>query len=157
MSKTFKTLLLVLLAVIAIQTVAVVSLYRRNAQMGKKMTRGCVIGNPRFAWNSLPPKSRAELISALIYVEMIFENQTLPECLQQLSDRTSDLIGRGLSSSIGAPGDLRTYFEHRISMRFKETTLGEILKHLGEAFGATIELTEYCIYATYGKPEEKKP
>ena len=157
MNRTFKIILVVLLSALIAQTIAVEVVYSRNAQMGKKMTRGCVIGNPRFAWNSLPPKSRAELTSALIYDEMIFENQTLPECLQQLSDRTSDLIGRGLSSSIWAPGDLRTFFEHRISMRFKETPLGEILKHLGEAFGATIELTEYGIYATYGKPEEKKP
>jgi hypothetical protein len=157
MNKLFKIILLVLLALVVVHSIAIVVVYRRNAQMATKAVRGVVIGHPRFAWNSLPPKSRAEFLSALIYDEMTFDNQTLSDCLQQLSNRTSELTGKGLSSSIWSDGDSRSCFDRRISLKFKDITLGEILKHLGNAFDATIEMNEYGIYATFGKPREKKP
>jgi hypothetical protein len=160
MNRTVKTLLLSLLVVVVAGFVyrvcTVAMLYRQNEQMAKKLTRGCVIRNPRFAWQSLPPKNRAELLSVLIYDEMVFENQTLSDCLQQLSDRTSELTGRGLSSSIFGPGDSHACFDRRISLKFKDITLGEILKHLGNAFDATIEVTEQGIIARFGKAEAKK-
>jgi|APCry1669189000_1035189.scaffolds.fasta_scaffold18198_4 hypothetical protein len=161
MNRTVKTLLLSLLVVVVAGFVyrvcTVAMLYRQNEQMAKKLNRCCLIQNPRFAWQSLPPKTRAELLSVLIYDEMVFENQTLSDCLQQLSDRTSELTGRGLSSSIFGPGDSHACFDRRISLKFKDITLGEILKYLGDASDSTIELNEYGIRATYGKPPEKKP
>jgi hypothetical protein len=88
---------------------------------------------------------------------MIFDNQTLPECLKQLSDKTYGILGKGFSYSIrGAEGVLGLP-DSRISLRLKQTTFHEILKALGEATGATIEVTEYGVQATYGKPKEKKP
>lgn len=56
-----------------------------------------------MAWESISLKDRVKRVSSLRFDEMIFENQTLPECLQQLSDRTSDIIGRGVSFSIYGP------------------------------------------------------
>ena len=37
----------------------------------------------------------------------------------------------------------------------RNVTFREVLKALGEASGATIEVTEYGVQATYGKPGEK--
>ena len=110
-----------------------------------------------MAWESNSLKERVKRVSSLRFDEMIFESQTLPECLQQLSDRTNDIIGRGVSFSIYGPPGNDDERARRISLKFKDITFQEILKYLGDASGATIVLNEYGVRATYGKPEEKKP
>lgn len=155
MNKTFKILLVVLLTVIVVHAVAVVVLYRRNEQLAKSLRDSTVVKAP-VAWEVIPLKDRVKRVSALRFDEMIFENQTLSECLQQLSDRTSDLIGRGISFSIYGPPGSDDERARRISLRFKGATFQEILKYLGYASGSTIELNEYGVRATYGKPMGKK-
>ncbi len=157
MTKNFKILLLVLLTVIAVESVALGVLYRGNAQLAGKLPVDHVIACPRFDWSILSPKTCVELVSALRFDEMIFDNQTLPECLKQLSEKTHDILGKGFSFSIKGPEGVLGLPDSRISLRLKETTFHEILKALGKATGATIEVTEYGVQATYGKPQENKP
>jgi len=157
MNKTFKILLLVLLAVIVVQSIGAVVVYRRNIQLARKPRAALVIADPRFDWSVLSPKTCVELVSALRFDEMIFDKQTLPECLKQLSDKTYGILGKGFSFSIKGPEGVLGLPDSRISLRLKETTFHEILKALGEATGATLEVTEYGVQATYGKPKEKKP
>ena len=139
MSRTFKILLVVLLAVIVVQSIAVAVLYRRNAQLIEKPPQHIVIG----------------MFSAVIVDEMNFDHLTLLECLKKLDSRAG-LLGVGhiqIKVPAGSGGDV----ERRVSLKFKDTTSGEILKALEKAFGVRIEITPICIYATYGKPVEKKP
>jgi len=157
MSKTLKILLMVLLAGVAIESVAIGVLYRRNMQLARKPPVAHVIAYPRFDWSVLSPKTCVELVSALRFDEMIFDNQTLAECLKQLSEKTYGILGKGFSFSIKGPEGVLGLPDLRISLRLKQTTFHEILKALGEATGATIEVTEYGVQATYGKPPEKKP
>jgi hypothetical protein len=157
MNKTFKILLLVLLAVIVVQSIGTVVVYRRNIQLARKPRAVLVMADPRFDWSVLSPKTCVELVSALKFDEMIFDKQTLPECLKQLSDKTYGILGKGFSFSIRGAEGVRNFPDSRISLRLKQTTFHEILKALGEATGATLEVTEYGVQATYGKPKEKKP
>jgi hypothetical protein len=157
MNKTFKILLLVLLAGVVIESVAIGVLYRRNMQLARKPPVTHVIAYPRFDWSILSPKTCVELVSALRFDEMIFDKQTLPECLKQLSDKTYGILGKGFSFSIKGPEGILDLPDSRISLKLKETTFHEILKALGGATGATLEVTEYGVQATYGKPKEKKP
>jgi hypothetical protein len=156
MNKTFKILLLVLLAVIVVQSIGTVVVYRRNIQLARKPRAALVIADPRFDWSVLSPKQREELISSLRFDEMNFSHQTLEECLGTLYGRTCSILGGGFRFSIkepaGSPSSSR-----RLSLMLRNVTFREVLKALGDATGATIELTEYGIYATFGKPREKKP
>jgi len=157
MNKTLKILLMFLLAGVVIESVAIGVLYRRNMQLARKPRVAYVIAYPRFDWSVLSPKTCVELVSALRFDEMIFDKQTLPECLKQLSDKTYGILGKGFSFSIKGPEGVLGLPDSRISLRLKQTTFHEILKALGEATGATIEVTEYGVQATYGKTPEKKP
>lgn len=112
---------------------------------------------PHFNWVSIPLKARAELLSALIFEEMTFHDQTLEECLRQLSDRTSDILGHGVSFSIRDYPGSKVDSNRRISLKCKEITFREILKYLADASGAKIEITESGVSVTYGKPPEAKP
>ena len=155
MSRTFKILLVVLLAVIVVQSIAVAVLYRRNAQLIEKPPQHIVIGIPNFDRSAVSPEARAEMFSAVIVDEMNFDHLTLLECLKKLDSRAG-LLGVGhiqIKVPAGSGGDV----ERRVSLKFKDTTSGEILKALEKAFGVRIEITPICIYATYGKPVEKKP
>jgi hypothetical protein len=161
MNKTFKIILLSLLAVVVAGLVyrvcTVAMLYRQNIQLARKPPAAVVIAHPRFDWSILSPKTCVELVSALRFDEMIFDNQTLAECLKQLSEKTYGILGKGFSFSIKGPEGVLGLSDSRISLRLKQTTFHEILKALGEATGATIEVTEYGVQATYGKTPEKKP
>lgn len=156
MNRTFKILLVVLLTVIVAHSVAVVILYRRNEQLAKSRPVAYVIAYPRFDWNLLSTQCRVELLSALIFDEVSFNNQTLSECLKQLSDKTSGILGKGFSCFIRSPGS-QPLPDPRVSLKFKATTFQKILKTLGETSGSTIEVKEGGVFVTYGKPEEKKP
>lgn len=107
---------------------------------------------PRFDLVSLPPKARVEILSALIFEEMDFKDQTLQECLRQLSDRTSDSIGKGISSFIRLPAN-NPEPTKLISMKLRQMTFHDILELLSDASGANIEMTEGGIFADYGKPQ----
>jgi len=150
MKKSFKILLMVLLAIIVIHSIVVTALYFHNAHRAKHSIASANI-RPRFNWDSIPPKAKVDILSALIFDEVSFNDQTLGECLTQLSDKTRDLLGHGISYSIRGPEGSRSLPDQRISLKFKEITFCEILKYLGDASGAKIEITEYGIFATYGK------
>jgi hypothetical protein len=152
MSKTFKILLLVLLAVIVLQSVAIGVLYRRNARLIENPPMRIVIGIPRYDRSVVSPKTFAEMFSSVSVDGMVFDNLTLVECLQKL-DKGAGLLGIGhISTHYGQGIDP----ERRISLKFKNTTYSQILKALEETCGVTIEVTKSCIYANYGKPGEKK-
>lgn len=155
MKKIFKILLLVLLAVIVVEAFAVAVLYRRNTRLIEHPPQRIVIGIPNFDRSAVSTNARAEMFSAVIVDEMTFDQLTLVECLKKL-DRSAGLLGVGhiqIKAPTGSGGDI----ERRVSLKFKDTTSGEILKALEKAFGVGIEITPICIYATYGKPVEKKP
>lgn len=155
MNKTFKILLVVLLAVIVVEAVAIVDLYRWSARLIEIPPQRIVIGIPNFDRNAVSTNARAEMFSAVLVDEMTFDHLTLAECLKKL-DRCAGLLGVGhiqIKAPAGSGGDM----ERRVSLKFKDTTYSQILKALEGAFGVRIEITPICIYATYGKPEEKKP
>lgn len=79
------------------------------------------------------------------------------ECLGKLSGKTCQILGKGCSFSINVPAGCSADQDRRIFLRCNDVTLGEILKPLGEAAGATIEITENGLLATYGKPPGTKP
>ena len=157
MNKTFKILLLVLLAVVVVQSIAVAVLYRRNVELANNIPFAFVIAKPCFDWSALPPKTCVELLSALILDEVTFDNETLSECLTHLSDRTRSILGKGISFTIRGADGMHTLPHPRVSLKLKNITFREILKYLGDASGAKIEITEYGIFATYGKSPEGKP
>jgi hypothetical protein len=156
MKKSFKILLMVLLAIIVIHSIVVTALYFHNAHRAKHSIASANI-RPRFNWDSIPPKAKVDILSALIFDEVSFNDQTLGECLTQLSDRTRDLLGHGVSYSIRGPEGSRSLPDQHISLKFKEITFLEILKYLGAASGAKIEMTEYGIIATYGNAQSQTP
>lgn len=157
MNRTFKILLVVLFTVIVVQSVAVVVIFRRNSEKAKSRPVAYVIAYPRFDWSALSPGACVELISALKYDEISFNNRTLQECLKQFSDKTYGILGKGFSFSIKGLEGIPGLPDSRISLKLKNVTFAQILKALGEASGATIEVTECGVFATYGRPGEKKP
>ena len=156
MKKTFKILLLVLLAVIVVHAVAVVVLYRRNEQLAKRLSDSTIVKAP-MAWATIAPKNRVKIVSSLHFDEMTFKSMTLAECLEKLSGSTCELIGQTFSFSITVPAGCGADPDRLISLKLKNVTFAQILKDLGEASGATIEVKEGGVFVTYGKPQEKKP
>lgn len=155
MNKPLKILLLVLLAVVVVQSIAVAVLYRRNAQLIKYPPITYRVDMPFFDRTAVSPQASAEFFSAVISDKMTFDNQTLLECLQKL-DRSAGQLGFGHIQIRGAGSSPPP--DQRISLKFEKTTFREILKALEEASGAKIEITKYYfISATYGKPPEAKP
>lgn len=110
MNRTFKILLMVLLAVIVVEAFAVVVLYRRNTRLMEHPPQRIVIRIPNFDRGAVSPKARSEMFSAVIVDEMTFDHQTLAECLQKL-DRRADLLGVGhiqIKAPAGSGGDMET-------------------------------------------------
>ena len=105
-----------------------------------------------FEWSSIPPQARAEIISSIRFEDVSFQDQTLSNCLEKLSQMTSDVLGSGFSI-ITVNNTKNIISNPKITFKFKDITLREILKYLAMASNTNIEMTASGCVVTYGKKE----
>lgn len=113
---------------------------------------------PTVEWKSVSGRAIIEVLLSMRFEKVEFQDKTLFQSLQELSDSTSILFGKGTGFNIMishqpfkySMEETESMDKQKINVIYKNITLRDILRRLAEVTQTNIQLTEYGCIALYG-------